>query len=75
MKSIDGVLESGLALDLNERARLAEQLLKSLNEISEEEAEQLWIDEAERRIRDYRAGNSDSISAEQVLNEARELIL
>ena len=74
MKSIDDVLASALELNLNERAMLAEQLIQSLDEVSEKEAEELWLDEAERRIRDYRSGRSKSISAETVINEAREQI-
>ncbi|MCP4897788.1 MAG: addiction module protein [bacterium] len=72
MDVIEDVLSSALALSLEERARLAERLLQSLDDISEEEAEGLWLDEAERRIRDYRAGRVETISAEQVLSEARE---
>jgi putative addiction module component (TIGR02574 family) len=72
MDVIEDVLSSALALSLKERARLAERLLQSLDDISEEEAEGLWLDEAERRIRDYRAGRVETISAEQILSEARE---
>lgn len=38
-----------LRLDTRSRARLAEKLLESLEDLSEEENARLWIDEARRR--------------------------
>ena len=74
MNSIEDVFKNALALSLDERARLAERLLQSLDDVSEEEAERLWLDEAEHRIRDYRAGKTEAIPGEQVLEEARDFI-
>jgi putative addiction module component (TIGR02574 family) len=53
------------------RARLAEVLLRSLDELSEAEVEALWLDEAERRERAWDAGEVEGIPAEQVMRELR----
>ena len=60
-----------LKLDPHNRARLAEVLLRSLDELSEEEVEALWLDEAERRERAWDAGEGEGIPAEQVMRELR----
>lgn len=61
-----------LRLDPRSRARLAESLLASLDELADSEIEQLWLDEAERRAREWDAGHVQGIPAEQVLAELRE---
>jgi putative addiction module component (TIGR02574 family) len=60
-----------LKLDPPARARLAEVLLRSLDELSESEVEALWLDEAERRERAWDAGEIEGISAEQVMRGLR----
>jgi putative addiction module component (TIGR02574 family) len=60
-----------LKLDPPTRAWLAEVLLRSLDELSEGEAEALWLDEAERRERAWDAGEVQGIPAEQVMRELR----
>lgn len=60
-----------LNLDPPGRARLAEALLRSLDELSEEEIQTLWLDEAERRERAWDAGEVKGIPAEQVMRELR----
>jgi len=65
-------LESeALRLDARSRARLAERLLGSLDDLSEAEIEELWLDEAERRERAWDAGEVEGVPAEQVLRELR----
>lgn len=65
-------LESeALKLDPKSRARLAESLLASLDDLSEAETEQRWLDEAERREREWDAGRVEGIPAEHVLTELR----
>jgi putative addiction module component (TIGR02574 family) len=60
-----------LKLDPPNRARLAEVLLRSLDELSEEEVETLWLNEAECRERAWDAGEVEGIPAEQVMRELR----
>ena len=45
-----------LKLDLTNRAALAATLLKSLDDLSEQENEQLWLAEALRRKEDLQSG-------------------
>ena len=60
-----------LQLDVRSRARLAEKLLHSLDELSEEENERLWAQEALRRHRELSKGKSKSIPSTDVIREAR----
>ncbi len=60
-----------LRLDPHERALLAEHLIDSLDAEEDPEAERLWIEEAERRYKEYKAGGVNAKPAETVLREAR----
>jgi putative addiction module component (TIGR02574 family) len=65
-------LESeALRLAPRSRAHLAERLLDSLDDLTEAEIEELWLDEAERREREWDAGEVEGIPADQVLRELR----
>lgn len=59
-----------LNLDIQARARLAGKLLMSLDEPSASEVEQLWLNEAERRLEEYRSGNSRGVPANEVFRRA-----
>lgn len=74
MAGLEEVLRKALALEIQDRARLAERLLASLDELSEEEAERLWAEEAERRLTEYRAGRAKALSAEEVHQRAQRLL-
>lgn len=63
-----------LKLPPADRATLAERLIASLDELSDEQNEQLWLDEADRRYRKYKTGMLSSRSAEDVLRDARAAI-
>lgn len=60
-----------LKLPVAERARLAETLLHSLDELSEEEHRRLWTDEAARRDSELDADPSRGAPAAEVLRDAR----
>ena len=49
-----------------ERARLALALIESLDQGKDEDADELWLDEAERRLEDCRAGRVEAIPANEV---------
>lgn len=72
MLDFSDVLKIALSLEVHDRAALAERLLASLDELSEEEAARLWADEAERRLEQYRAGQG-SIPASSVHEKAEGL--
>ena len=63
-----------LKLSPTERAALAERLIASLDNLSEQQNEQLWIDEADRRYREYKSGKISARSAEEVLSDAWNVI-
>jgi len=62
----DEVTRQAMALTLQERAELAQRLLLSLDEAPESEIEQRWIEEAERRLDEYRKGAVRAIPAAEV---------
>ncbi len=63
-----------LKLPPTDRATLAERLIASLDNLNEQQNEQLWIDEADRRYREYKSGNITARPAEEVLRDARDTI-
>lgn len=63
-----------LKLPLRDRARLAERLIASLDAQDNSENERLWVEEAERRFREYKKGNITSRPAQDVLRDARAAI-
>jgi len=69
-KKLEEIINEAMELGLEERAQLAGTLLSSLDEPSETEVERLWLQEAERRLRDYREGKVKGIPAEEVFNRA-----
>ncbi len=63
--------EQALCLSLHERAQLAEHLINSLDTEEDPEAERLWIEEAERRYKEYKEGKVRTKPAEVVFEDAR----
>lgn len=63
-----------LNLGLEGRARLAEKLLLSLEAPSDEENLQLWVTEAERRLKELREGRVKEIPADEVFRRTRAAI-
>ena len=61
-------------LSAEDRARLVEELLDSLQGESDAEAESAWDREIERRVAEIESGAVKLISAEEVHAEARRLI-
>ena len=63
-----------LHLPLSDRAKLAHKLLLSLEDFSESEVEEAWLDEAERRAHELDEGLVQLISSEEVSRKARLLL-
>jgi len=55
-------------LSKKERAELVRRLIATLDQGHDVDAEQVWLDEAERRLSSYRKGDSKSIPAENVFD-------
>ena len=68
------VLGRALRPDAHDCAALAERLLASLEGLSEEEAERLWAEEAQRRLEEYRAGRAKAVRAQVVHEKAERLV-
>ncbi|HTY22019.1 MAG TPA: addiction module protein [Desulfomonilaceae bacterium] len=69
---LDEVITAALQLGIEERAQLAGRLLLSLDEPSESEVERLWLEEAERRLKEFRAGRVRGIPADEVFRRAMD---
>jgi putative addiction module component (TIGR02574 family) len=68
------VEHDALRLPPEDRAKLAQKLLLSLDTLSEKELEQAWLMEADRRAREIDRGESQPIPAEEVQRKARSLL-
>jgi putative addiction module component (TIGR02574 family) len=68
------VEHEALRLPPEKRAKLAQKLLLSLDTLSEEELEQAWLVEADRRARELDRGEIQPIPAEEVRRKARALL-
>ncbi|MFO1432127.1 MAG: addiction module protein [Candidatus Competibacteraceae bacterium] len=71
---IETIRREALSLPVQERAQLAEQLLSSLDSLSEAEIEQLWFQEAARRAAELDQGLMQRIPADVVRREAQALL-
>ncbi len=66
--------EAALHLPEEERAELAQKLLLSLDNPSENEIMTEWLAEAQRRARELDAGIVQPISADEVRRKAKALL-
>lgn len=69
------VENEALKLKPEARAELAEKLLKSLEDLSDEEIERLWAEEAVRRDSELDSGTASMRDAEVVFKDARARLL
>ena len=68
---LDELEAASLSLDARSRARIAQKLLASLEDLSEEERLRLWAEEAEQRDAELDAAPSLARAGADVLREAR----
>jgi hypothetical protein len=69
--SIDELTTEALKLSAASRARLARELLASLDTLSAADLEQLWLDEAMRREDELDRGAARLLPADEVLARVR----
>jgi hypothetical protein len=69
--TIDELRREALGLDLSSRARLARDLLSSLDDLSESEIEQLWLEESVRRHDEVVTGAVETVAMDEALAKAR----
>lgn len=72
--NVDELVAAALKLDPQGRAKLAGRLLDSLEELSPEENERIWAEEAQRRSDALDSGTLSSRRAEDVFRDARARI-
>ena len=65
--------EKGKALAPEDRSRLVDMLLESLNEQSLSDIEAAWDEEAESRLAAYDRGEVQALDGEEVLAKAKTL--
>ncbi len=68
------VEHEALRLSREDRAKLAQKLLLSLDDLSEAELEDAWLTEADRRARELDRGEVQPIPADEVRRKARALL-
>lgn len=65
-RKLDDIAVEALELGRESRAALAKRLLDSLDEPSADELGQGWIEEAERRYQELKAGRARTIPSDEV---------
>jgi hypothetical protein len=68
------LIKEALKLDARERASMAGQLLESLDDLSADEVDRLWLDEAQRRDVSVHEGKLSSVPAPQVIAELKAVL-
>lgn len=63
--SINKLLEQTLTLNVNERTKLIDELFKSIDKL-DEEIDQIWADEANKRLEAYRKGEIKAVPMEDI---------
>ena len=63
-----------LKLPPEERARLAERLISSLDQEADADVEELWLREAERRLEELESGAVSAVPADRVIEKARSTL-
>jgi putative addiction module component (TIGR02574 family) len=62
------ILEQALKLKPDERFMVVEGLIKSIDE-PDISLDEIWAEEAEKRLKAYRAGNLEGIPMEEIFKE------
>jgi putative addiction module component (TIGR02574 family) len=73
-KTLEQVAQEALNLPSEDRARLADQLVESLNAAAFSRYDQLWAVEASRRLAEIRSGAVHTIPGDEVLAEVRRAV-
>ena len=70
---IEELSQRARTLSPEDRARLADELLASLDDESDPEAEALWEKEIGRRVEEIKSGRAKLISADEVFAETAQI--
>lgn len=69
--AIEAVIEQALRLSADERAKLIELLLDSLNETDDPGHDAAWVEVIDRRMQDIREGRVELVDAADAMAQAR----
>ena len=72
--NLQKIEDEALHLPKEERARLIQKLVLSLESPSKEELKSVWLLEARRRAQELDDGSVQAVSSEDVMEKARALI-
>ncbi|WP_157269402.1 addiction module protein [Azohydromonas aeria] len=67
------LVQHGLALSPEDRQRLVDRLLESLNEPAASQLDSAWAPEIERRLAEYDRGEVQAVDADEVFAKARRI--
>jgi len=70
----DDIQKQASSLPLKEKAALARVLIEELDTSVDANAEQLWIDEAQRRYDAYLQGELEALPGDEVMNRTRSRV-
>jgi putative addiction module component (TIGR02574 family) len=68
------LLQKASVLPDNERAELAANLIASLDEVSDPDADLAWQTEVTRRMNDVQTGKVNTVSRDEVQRKARSML-
>jgi putative addiction module component (TIGR02574 family) len=71
MRSANDLIGEAIALPVEDRARVVETILRSLNP-AEPTIERAWTQEAARRLADIRSGRVDAVDGAEVMLRMRD---
>jgi len=71
LDSFEEILRAALSLPPGARAMLADHLLESLDGPDQKRIDGLWVEEAERRLREIEEGKVETIDGELVMQKLR----
>ena len=71
ISTYEEIMGAAMALSPDERERLAEHLIESLDPEDQDTIHRLWVEEAERRLKEIEDGVVEPIPGEEVMRRLR----
>lgn len=68
----DELIDEVISLPVEERAKLVDRLLQSLNSLGESDVTAAWVELAQRRLRELQSGAVQAVPGEQVFASIRQ---
>jgi hypothetical protein len=69
--TIKAIESAALRLPMRMRSKLAASLLTSLDGEGDSQTERIWVEEADRRYRAYKAGRTGATPAKEAIAQSR----